>query len=68
VIDGETGYLVPARDPGQLATSIAALLDDPALRQRMGERGRGLAEERFDQRLVFQRVADTYSSLEQTRR
>lgn len=63
VIDGETGYLVPARDPEGLGSAISALLADPLARDRMGGRGRKLAEERFDQRLVFDRVARAYETL-----
>jgi Glycosyltransferase len=37
VVDGETGILVPARDPAALAKSIERLVDDPALRLQMGE-------------------------------
>lgn len=36
VQDGVTGYLVPEGDPRALAARIAALLDDPALRGRLG--------------------------------
>jgi glycosyltransferase involved in cell wall biosynthesis len=64
VIDGETGTLVPARDPERLSAAIGALLDDAAARRRMGERGRRLAEERFDQRHVFERVARAYADLD----
>ena len=63
VVDGETGVLVPVRDPERLAAAIGAMHDDPAARRRMGERGRRLAEERFDQRLVFERVANAYADL-----
>ena len=35
---GETGFL--ARDPNELAEEISALLDDPDLSSRVGERGR----------------------------
>jgi phosphatidyl-myo-inositol dimannoside synthase len=40
VQDGVTGYVVQHGDPEQLATSIHALLSDPALAKQMGARGR----------------------------
>ena len=45
--DGVTGYLVPHGDTIQLATSIEALLADPALAKEMGLRGRQRAENEF---------------------
>lgn len=47
VADGETGLLVPARDPGALAAAMLRLLDEPALAQAMGEAGRRRVRERF---------------------
>lgn len=40
VEDGVSGYLVPPGDIDSLAARISALLEDPALRRRMGEAGR----------------------------
>ncbi len=37
VEDAATGYLVPAREPGQLADRIKTLVSDEANRQQMGE-------------------------------
>lgn len=45
--DGVTGYLVPHGDPIQLATSIEALLSDPAHAKEMGARGKRRAENEF---------------------
>lgn len=45
--DGESGYLVPRKDAGALARAVERLLDDPALRQVFGARGKALVAERF---------------------
>ena len=39
VLDGETGILVPPKDPEQLARGIIKLLKDQSLANQMGERG-----------------------------
>ena len=40
VEDQRSGLLVPAQQPAALAAAIAQLADNPALRTRLGERGR----------------------------
>jgi hypothetical protein len=47
VIDGETGVLVPPRDPAALRAAVERLLGDAELRRRLGSAGRALAEERL---------------------
>ncbi|MGJ5750941.1 phosphatidylinositol alpha-1,6-mannosyltransferase [Streptomyces puniciscabiei] len=47
VLDGETGWVVKGGSPEEAADRIVALLADPELRRRMGERGRQWVEERW---------------------
>ncbi|MDQ3455099.1 MAG: glycosyltransferase [Actinomycetota bacterium] len=48
--DGETGFLVPQRDPAALATALARLLDESRTRTRLARNARALVEENFDSR------------------
>jgi glycosyltransferase involved in cell wall biosynthesis len=48
VTDGENGFLVAPRAPEQIAERLVTLLEDAALRARMGAAGRLAAEEKFD--------------------
>ncbi|MBF0331148.1 MAG: glycosyltransferase [Candidatus Omnitrophica bacterium] len=47
VVDGETGYLVPAQDPQAMADKILLLLNDRDLAVKMGKAGRASAERFF---------------------
>ena len=48
VADGESGFLVAPRAPAEIAGRLVQLLDDSALRARMGAAGRLAAERKFD--------------------
>jgi colanic acid/amylovoran biosynthesis glycosyltransferase len=48
--NGETGLMVPQRDPAALADAIERLLVDPELRVRLAGRARQLVEAEFDVR------------------
>ena len=63
VVDGETGVLVPVRDPASLARAIERYVVDPERRRRHGRAGNALAAVHFDEQLVFERVAATYERL-----
>jgi glycosyltransferase involved in cell wall biosynthesis len=47
VLDGETGYIVPPRQPEALAARLAGLLRDPDLARRLGQAGRRRVEAEF---------------------
>ncbi|MCQ6556922.1 glycosyltransferase family 4 protein [Streptomyces sp. C10-9-1] len=58
VLDGETGWVVRGDAPEESAERITALLEDPALRRRMGERGRAWVEERWRWDLLAERLKE----------
>jgi len=47
VVDGETGLLVPPRDPAALSRAMSDLLADPARRERLGRSARARAQAEF---------------------
>jgi glycosyltransferase involved in cell wall biosynthesis len=47
VVDGETGVVVPARDPAALRAALERLLGDRELRRRLGAAGRERARQHF---------------------
>jgi glycosyltransferase involved in cell wall biosynthesis len=48
VIDGDNGFLVPIQSVKALADAMARFITDPTLAERMGQRGRQLAEDKYD--------------------
>ena len=62
-IDGETGLLVPPDDPGALAEAIGRLLDDDALRARIGAAGRERVLGRFTWQVTAEGTANQYRAL-----
>ena len=62
VEDGEQGLVVPPAEPQALAGGIVALLQDSALRERMGESARRRAQA-FDIRAAVRRSEELYEEL-----
>lgn len=60
VANGETGLLVPPRDPDALAAALRDLLADPARAQAMGEAGYRRLRERFSEARMVERVLAIY--------
>ncbi|NPC96236.1 glycosyltransferase family 4 protein [Nocardioides sp. zg-DK7169] len=61
--DGECADLVTPGDVGELGAALAALLDDPERRERMGRAGRRRVEELFSWRAVATKVAAAYEDV-----
>jgi len=60
---GENGLLFPIGDPDALARFLIELLGDDERRAQMGVKGRRIAEDRFDEQKVFDRVLGEYERL-----
>jgi glycosyltransferase involved in cell wall biosynthesis len=63
--DGENGFLVPPGDVDALSKSIQHLVDDPALRQRLGQGALRRAQD-FRSSVVVPRIEAVYEELLQT--
>lgn len=63
VQDGEHALLVPPGDVPALAGALARLLDDAALRARLGQQARARVIERYAAERVLARVGALYESL-----
>ncbi len=63
ISDGETGLLVTPGDAGAFAAGLERLLDDAALRERLGTAGRAAVLARFDRAVVGRGYADVIAEL-----
>lgn len=63
VINAETGILVPSRDPSALAKAINILLENEQLREKMGQQGRKIVEEKFNLERMIKDYENLYEKL-----
>jgi glycosyltransferase involved in cell wall biosynthesis len=63
VIDGETGFIVPAGDEETMAARIVTLLNEPERARAMGEQGRLIVEEKFSCEAQLERTSALYDWL-----
>jgi glycosyltransferase involved in cell wall biosynthesis len=63
VENGASALLVPPADPFALATALARLLDNEALRRRLGARGREIFRARFTLDRSQERMIELYREL-----
>src|SRR5262249_29496798 len=60
VVDGETGFLVPPRDPYALAARVDYLLENPDIARRMGEAGESRLRRAFSMNVMIDRSVMLY--------
>jgi glycosyltransferase involved in cell wall biosynthesis len=63
VRDGETGLVVPPRDPAALAAAIGRLAGDAGLRRRLGEAARSRYLKQFDPARAAAEVLSVYETV-----
>lgn len=63
VVEGETGRLVPPREPQRLAAALGALLADPARARAMGAAGRERAQRLFSPAAALPVLEQLYREL-----
>jgi glycosyltransferase involved in cell wall biosynthesis len=63
VADGETGILVPPRDPEALAAAVARVLLDGGLRSRLGAAGKARVGERFSVKAMVEGTRTVYERM-----
>jgi len=59
VEEGQTGYIVPPKDPAAIARAVSMILSDDNL-AKMSESARRLAEQRYNWRDIAARTAEIY--------
>jgi len=63
VVEGQTGLLVPVRDPSALAAALQRLAGDPSLRAKLGAAGLERARALYDEAKVVARQLDLIDAL-----
>ncbi|QTA93601.1 glycosyltransferase family 4 protein [Desulfonema magnum] len=61
--DGVSGFIAPIRDVGALCEKVEFLLENPDLRQKMGEKARIIAQKNLDVSLAAQKHAYFYRKI-----
>jgi hypothetical protein len=61
LVDGESGVLIPPRDPEAIARELKKLLQNPAERKRLGENARLRVLDKFQRKEIARQTADLYA-------
>ncbi|HUT24014.1 MAG TPA: glycosyltransferase family 4 protein [Sumerlaeia bacterium] len=67
VKDGQTGLLVPTRDPASLCRAVLRLLDDPEEARRLAQAGHDLAAREFPDAIRGDRIEALYAAIARQR-
>jgi glycosyltransferase involved in cell wall biosynthesis len=67
IADGETGFIVPPKDPDRLAERIERLLDDAGLAEKVGRSGCRLVRERYSLDAMLAKLEGVYDATRRSR-
>lgn len=62
ISDRETGILTQPRNVNQLIKSLKTLIENPNLAQKMGEKGRKRIENKYDEKIIYDKIEQHYNS------
>src|ERR1043166_8756315 len=68
IVEGQTGFIVPAGDDAQMAARIIEVLGDDNRAREMGARGRGLVGDKFSSEHHLQNTLELYDEVLNNRR
>ncbi|NNC89619.1 MAG: glycosyltransferase family 4 protein [Akkermansiaceae bacterium] len=60
IVDGETGLLLPVKDPEAFAGAIERIINDPALAKTLGAAGRHVYESQYTGEVFFRNMRDVF--------
>ncbi|GAB4420738.1 MAG: glycosyltransferase family 4 protein [Thermodesulfovibrionales bacterium] len=63
IINGKTGFLIEARNPGQIAERIIELYKNPELMVRFGKAGRKIVEKNYSIETMLDKIETLYDRL-----
>ena len=63
IVHGQSGLLVPPKDPGALAAAITEVLAQPERARAIGQLGRRIVEERFSADAMVRQMEQLYVNL-----
>lgn len=63
VREADAGLCVPPEDPRAMAEAVRRLVDDPALRARLGANGLAHVRAHYDRRVLARRVLDVFAQV-----
>ena len=63
VVHGESGFLVPPRNPKSLANAILKLFNDRELSDRFGQKGYEIVYKKFSAEAMARKIIDVYEKL-----